>query len=257
MLELVDESLESFLRASVPLSATDVDVAFEAPDREWSAKLTRPTVNMFLWDIRRSATRSRSGTRTVERPSGLVHRSSPPVLELRYVITAWAADHGDERALLAGVIRAILANGAVPREFLPPEYDDFEAPTLTMSRGGEEHMDVIKLLEGQLKPGVNMMLVTEFDIGGERPAGPPVHSIETSVGNRRTGSAGARHRRVAGEVGDPAAVGVVVRSSIDATHVNAAGRFLLRAAAGDEIVLATDPPRLATVPAVGGVRFEP
>jgi len=42
VLELIDESLESFFRASVPLSATDVDVAFDAPDREWSAKLTRP-----------------------------------------------------------------------------------------------------------------------------------------------------------------------------------------------------------------------
>ena len=59
MLELVDESLEAFFRAVVPLSATDVDVSFDAPDRDWSAKLSRPTVNVFLWDIRRSATRSR------------------------------------------------------------------------------------------------------------------------------------------------------------------------------------------------------
>ena len=54
MLEYIDESLELFLRALAPLSAADVDVSFQAPDREWSAKLNRPTVNMFLWDIKRS-----------------------------------------------------------------------------------------------------------------------------------------------------------------------------------------------------------
>ena len=39
MLHLIDAALEAFLRATVPLSAQDVDVSFEAPDREWSAKL--------------------------------------------------------------------------------------------------------------------------------------------------------------------------------------------------------------------------
>ncbi len=254
MLELVDESLEAFFRAAVPLSATDVDVSFEAPDRVWSAKLSRPTVNLFLWDIRRSATRSRSGTRVVETSQGAVHRMAAPVLELRYVVTAWTSDQGDERALLAGLLRAILANGGIPREFLPAAYDQFEPPSLTIARAGEDHMDVMRLIEGQLKPGINMMLATEFDIGTDRPAGPPVEGIETAVG-RIGGGPADRRRRVAGEVTDPAAVGALVRSPADATFVNPAGRFLLRASAGDEIVVETDPPLVGRVPASGGIRF--
>lgn len=253
MLELVDESLEAFFRAVVPLSATDVDVSFEAPDREWAAKLSRPTVNLFLWDIRRSATRSRSGMQTVTTANGTVHRHAPPVLELRYVVTAWTSDQGDERALLDGLLRAILSRGGIPREFLPRAYDEFEAPTLVIARAGEDHMDVMKLIEGQLKPGINMMLATEFDVGGGVPAGPPVEAIETAVG--RIGGAPERRRRVAGEVVDPAAVGVVVRGPVDATIVNPAGRFLLLAAEGDEIVVETDPPQVARVPATGGIRF--
>lgn len=256
MLELVDESLESFFRAIVPLSATDVDVSFDAPDREWGAKLTRPTVNLFLWDIRRSATRSRSGQQTVETRHGLVHRFAPPVLELRYVVTAWTSDQNDERALLAGMLRAILAFQSLPRDYLPEEYADLEVPTLTIARGGEDHMDVIKLLEGRLKPGINMMMTTEFDIGNDRLAGPPVEGVETAIGFRN-GSAGPRRRRVAGEVLDPAAIGVVVRAPGDATLVNSAGRFLLQAAEGDEIVVETTPPLVGRVPATGGVRFGP
>ncbi|HWL41341.1 MAG TPA: Pvc16 family protein [Ilumatobacter sp.] len=254
MLELVDESLEAFFRAAVPLSATDIDLSFEAPDRDWAAKLSRPTVNLFLWDIRRSATRSRSGNKLVETSQGVVHRMAAPVLELRYVVTAWTSDQGDERALLAGLLRAILANGGIPREFLPPAYDEFEAPSLTIARAGEDHMDVMKLIEGQLKPGINMMLATEFDIGTDKLAGPPVEGVETAVG-RIGGGPIDRRRRVAGEVTDPAAVGVVARAPADATYVNAAGRFLLRASEGDEIVVETDPPLVGHVPAHGGVRF--
>jgi hypothetical protein len=212
-------------------------------------------VNLFLWDIRRSASRSQAGMQTVTTEQGAMYRQAPPVLELRYVVTAWTSDQGDERALLDGLLRAILANGGIPREFLSASYDSFEAPTLTIARAGEDHMDVMKLIEGQLKPGINMMLATEFDIGPGRPVGPPVEGIETAVG--RIGGDGPveRRRRVAGEVSDPAAVGALVRSPGDATFVNAAGRFLLRAAEGDEIVVETDPPLVGRVPATGGLRF--
>ena len=39
MLNLVDESIESFLRATVPLSAVDIDVSFEPPTEEFIANL--------------------------------------------------------------------------------------------------------------------------------------------------------------------------------------------------------------------------
>ena len=252
MLELIDESLEAFFRATVPLSATDVDVSFDPPDREWSAKLTRPTVNIFLWDIRRSTARATSGRRTVERDGAVFYEPQPPYIELRYVVTAWTSDHGDERALLAGLIRSLLAHGSISREFLTSAFDELHQPALTMAAAGEDHMDVFKALEGQVKPGLNMVLTTEFDIGVSQPAGPPVDSIATTFG--RIGSETTESiRRVAGEVRSPDAVGVTVRSPIGATVVGSSGRFLLRAKPGDEIVVETDPPLVATVPEQGGV----
>jgi hypothetical protein len=256
VLELIDESLESFFRATVPLSATDVDVAFDAPDREWSAKLTRPTVNVFLWDIRRSATRSRSGIRTTHHDGQAAHQAAMPVVELRYVVTAWTSDLGDERALLGGLIGSLLTYGSIPREFLADGLTYIDTPTLMMARAGEDHMDVFKALEGQVKPGLNMVLTSDFDTGFVLPVGPPVESITTTIG--LLGSAAETRRRVAGEILDPerrGAVGAVVRSPVDATRVNPHGRFLLRASEGDEIVVETEPALVATVPARGGIRF--
>jgi len=258
VLELIDESLESFLRATVPLSATDVDVSFEAPDREWGAKLTRPTVNLFLWDIRRSSDRSNSGVRTVVHNGQTVRQSALPVVELRYVVTAWTSDLGDERALLAGLLRTLLAHGQVPREFLADDLAGIEMPVIKIARAGEDHMDVFKALEGKVKPGLNIVVSSEFDTGVVLPVGPPVEVIETAIG--RIGEPEReRRRRVAGEIVDAAgrgAIGAIARSPIDAVRVDPAGRFLLRAREGDEIVVDIEPAAVATVPRDGGVRIE-
>lgn len=259
MLELVDEGLEAFLRAEVPLSATDIDVSFSSPDREWSARLVRPTVNVFLWDLRRSAGRARSGMRTVEHQGAVAHRPALPVIELRYVVTAWASDAGDERSLLSGLLGALLRHSKVPRTYLAPVFDQLDEPGLLVARSGEDHMDVFKAVDGQIKPGINLSLTTEFETGVAFPAGPPTTVIETAIG-RLDGAPPDRRRRVAGEVVDAegrGAVGALVRSSSDSTKVNAAGRFLLRAVAGEEIILETSPPQTVTVPTVGGIRFDP
>lgn len=184
MLELIDGGLESMLRATVPLSTADVDVSFEAPDREWSAKLSRPTVNCFLWDLRRSSERSTSGLRTVVRDGVRVHRPAMPVVELRYVVTAWTNDHGDERSLLAGLMRSLLAAGSIPHEHLDPILHPLEEPTVAIARAGEDHMDVFKALEGKVKPGLNIVVSTQFDTDVYVEAGPPVESVATRVYRR-------------------------------------------------------------------------
>jgi hypothetical protein len=125
-----------------------------------------------------------------------------------------------------------------------------------MARVGEDHMDVFKALQGELKPGINVVLTTQFDTGFAVAAGPPVGGVETALG--RPGSALERQRRVAGEVVDAAErglVGAVVRAPADMAYVNPQGQFLLRASAGDEIVLEGDPVVVVTVPANGGIRF--
>lgn len=254
MLDLIDESVEAFLRARVPLGATEVDVSFEPPDRTWSAKLVRPTINLFMWDIRRSASRSRSGLEEVERDGQTFRRLALPVIELRYLITAWTSDHGDERALLAGVMRTLLAHSHLPEDFLPDSFVDMRAPTLLMARAGEDAVDVFRALEGQLKPSISMVVVTEVDTELGSPVGPEVTSIALSVTDPSTGATSGT-RRVAGEALLEGSIGAVVRGPRDATTINSAGRFLIQADTGDELVLDVNPPRSVVVPPTGGVRF--
>ena len=65
MLNLLDESLEEFLRAVVPLPKREVDISFDAPDKDWSARVSRPTINVYLWDVRRNVSERELGLETV------------------------------------------------------------------------------------------------------------------------------------------------------------------------------------------------
>ena len=109
-----------------------------------------------------------------------------------------------------------------------------------------------------MSPGLNMVMSSLVDTGVFLPVGPPVVVIETAIG--RIGEPDSeRRRRVAGEIADAAdrgAIGAIARSPIDATHVDPSGRFLLRARAGDEIVIDVEPSLVTTVPESGGVRLE-
>ncbi len=257
MLNLIDASLESFLRSTVPLSAEDVDVAFEPPDRDWSAKLNRPTVNLFLWDIRKSASRARSGVEEIERDGRLVRRMALPRVELRYLVTAWTSDHGDERALLSGLMRAILAHAEMPSTYVHEQLAEMPPLALNMPRTGEDQVDVFKALEGQLKPGINLVVVAAVDTDVFTPAGPPAETFEVRVSDHTVADgAESTVRRVAGEITDPAAIGVRVSSPRGSAIVNPVGRFLIDARSGDELVIDTDPPQRYVVPVEGGIRID-
>ena len=78
MLQLVDESIEDFLRATVPaLAGDEVEVAFEAPDSEWGAGVTKPTVNLFLWDVRRNLDQRDAGMELLDDQDGKRYRRPP------------------------------------------------------------------------------------------------------------------------------------------------------------------------------------
>ena len=256
MLELVDSTLEAFFRATVPLSALDVDVSFEPPDREWSAKLTRPTVNLFLWDIRRSAGRAQAGREELERDGQLVRRAPLPRVELRFLLTAWTSDHGDERALLAGTMRTVLAHAEIPATFVVEPLRALPPLVLLMARTDDQQPDIGGLLDGQIKPGLVLTVITAVETDVYTPAGPPVEVFELTVSSRdRTvvdPSLGIR--RVAGEIVAPGAVGAAVTSPRGTAVVNDAGRFVIRAITGDEIVISTEPVVTVIVPPEGGVR---
>lgn len=114
MLHALNLSLESFLRAEVPLPAGQIDVEFRPPDRDWSARLTRPTLNVFLHEVRRSTSRSVTGT--VHRQTNGAHSREvlSPFVRVRWCISLWTPEPADELRVLGEVLSLVVTTGGIP-----------------------------------------------------------------------------------------------------------------------------------------------
>jgi hypothetical protein len=56
MIADLDETIRQLLIAELPIKNGEIDVSFDQPKREWSARLSKPAVNFFLYDMRENAT---------------------------------------------------------------------------------------------------------------------------------------------------------------------------------------------------------
>lgn len=210
MLQLLDESLEAFLRATVPLDPTDVAISFDAPDKAWAATVTQPTINLFLWDIHRSPEKARSGMETVSHNGGTARRRPPPVVDLCYVLTAWTAHHRDEHQLLGEVMRAVLGCRELGAPYLRAPLDQLR-PLPTLDLGGVQ-TEFWKSIDGVLKPGLELRVSLVVDATKLRPTEAPPAEVAISTSDTRDGGTSERSAvadRDAGRLVAPRGAGIV------------------------------------------------
>ena len=105
----VDESLERFIRERLALSDDLGDVTFEAPTSNWSAQLSRITVNLFLYDVGLSNQPSRTALRRVAEDGAAQQRAPQPMVRLGYLVSAWAGSPRDEHQLLGDLVSLFAA----------------------------------------------------------------------------------------------------------------------------------------------------
>lgn len=178
MLHLLDTTLENFLRGEVPLDDR-IDVAYEAPDDEWRSRITRPTINLFVWDIRRNQGEAQGGMDLVERQNERFHRPTPPRIDFRYLITTWTTEVRDEHQLLGAVLTACLRQPLIPLEYISGALaESLPVPRMQVAKyDGAESSEFWASMGGQLKASLDVIVTATVDAGVLAKAGPPVTSI--------------------------------------------------------------------------------
>ncbi|MEV7691066.1 DUF4255 domain-containing protein [Streptomyces bungoensis] len=179
MIHEVDEVLKTLLGGGA-LAGSGIDVAFDAPTRDWAARRNAPTINAYLYDIREDVNRRQRGhVPVLDARDVVVKRRQPPRwFRLSYLVTAWTKQPQDEHRLLS----AVLAN-LIPRELLPPS----ELPgalgalglTVPLSVAGIQTesrslAEIWSALGGELKPSLDLVVTAPFPAYPEYDAGPPV-----------------------------------------------------------------------------------
>jgi hypothetical protein len=181
----VDEVLKGLLSGGA-LTGTGVEVAFEAPTRDWAARRNAPTIDAYLYDIREDAKRRESGMTEVRDERGVVlrRRLPPRWFRLAYLVTAWTKRPQDEHRMLAAVLATLL-----PHELLQPAQltGSLAALGLTVPLTVAGNLDarssaeVWSALGGELKPSIDVVITVPIPSFPEYDAGPPVIELGVRV----------------------------------------------------------------------------
>ncbi|XVV01723.1 DUF4255 domain-containing protein [Actinosynnema sp. CA-248983] len=178
MIHEVDEALRRMVRDDA-LRGTDVEVAFDAPTKDWAARRNAPTVNVYLYDLREDMRRRQRGLLNDYENGQVVARRLPPrYIKLSYLVTAWTQRSEDEHRLLSELLVGFLRHEAVPPELLTGSLAALELPVpMTVALPPPEDRafaDVWTALGGELKPSLDVVVSAPVDAGRVFPAGPPV-----------------------------------------------------------------------------------
>ncbi|GAA2057340.1 MULTISPECIES: DUF4255 domain-containing protein [Streptomyces] len=191
MIHEVDEALRGLLRAEV-IAGGQIAIVFEAPTREWAAKVNAPTVNLYLYDIREDMRRRERGLHNEYNEAGVIvaRRRPPRYFKLSYLITAWTKRPEDEHRLLSSLLISLLRHDALPAAHLPGALAELGiAIPMTIALPPPEDRsfaDVWSALGGELKPSLDLVISVPVTESPVYPAGPPVTDGGVSVGMTNT-----------------------------------------------------------------------
>lgn len=180
LIPAVEDGLERLLRETLPLAAEQGDISFEAPSATWSAGVNRLTVNAFLFAISRSGQPPRVQENRPGPDGRLQRRFALPMVELSYLVSAWAGSVRDEHALLGDALARLLANPVVPAEYLPFPLES----AVQLALGGAEGVkprEVWTGIGGHLKASFVLQVTVAADAYPWETAPTQVEGVETRL----------------------------------------------------------------------------
>ncbi|MGD8466245.1 MAG: Pvc16 family protein [Anaerolineae bacterium] len=168
MFHELDEVLRQLLIREMPIENGEVDLTFEQPTREWAARLSRPTLNLFLHDIRENLKLRHSQQWMVEQNTDgtATQRRVPVRVDLHYMVTAWANEPDDEHNLLARALMALFRQPHLPEELLPESLQGQPRPIpLQVAQDDElrNPADVWNALDNEIRPSIVLTLTVSLD----------------------------------------------------------------------------------------------
>ncbi len=203
MINEVDETLRALVREEI-LSGADVDVVFDAPTREWASRRNKPTLDLYLYDIREDLRRREVGYIERRNDQGFVEerRQLPRFFKLAYLITAWTQRPEDEHRLLSTTLALFMRYDILPAQYMTPLLVEAEMPLLVQIAypppENRQVSDVWTSLGGDLKPSIDLVVTMPiqpesfFDVAKAVMAPLRLHS---SAVNTFDADDGVRHLR--------------------------------------------------------------
>jgi hypothetical protein len=163
----LDEAIRALLVRGVPLDPADVDVSFDAPDREWSSRLSRPTVNCFLYDVRENHQLRETDWDVRKTSVAAVKRRAPLRIDATYQVTVWARVPEDEHRLLGRVLATLFRYPHLPEEMLSGGLREPAVPiparVAQPDHAPQNFADLWQSLENRIRPSLTYVVTVPLD----------------------------------------------------------------------------------------------
>jgi hypothetical protein len=167
MLADLDETIREFLIRYAPLETSEIDISFETPDRDWSSRLSRPTVNCFLFDIRENHDLRQTGWEVTRENGAYTRKKEPLRFDVTYQISVWAQAAEDEHRLLWHVLSTLARNSYLPEDVFQGEVQS--QPNSIPSRvaqpeeGPRNMAELWQAIDNRVRPSVTYILTVALD----------------------------------------------------------------------------------------------
>jgi hypothetical protein len=189
MIADLDETIRQLLIKEIPVKNGEVEISFNQPKREWSARLSKPTVNLFLYDVRENnVLRQHQWDQVREGVGTVTKKRSPMRVDCFYMLTTWAADPEDEHHLLTRSILALFRFPIIPVDRLVGgmQKQQFEIQAhLAAHDRLTNPAEVWSSLDNEIRPSISYIVSLALDPWQEI-TGPVVRTLTFHAGQART-----------------------------------------------------------------------
>ncbi len=246
MIADLDQTIEKLLIAEFPIKNGEIDIAFDQPKREWSARLSRPTLNFFLFDIRENnILRQHQWEKMAQLPGNggppnIQQKRTPFRINCHYIITSWAANPKDEHRLLSRALLTLFRYPILPESSLMGDLKTqpfkIQAQLVT-----HDHLtnpaELWGAMDNEIRPSMSYLLTIAADPWAE-VTGPAVTSYtlttgiaENLPGNRIDEETAVSTHHIAGTITDKtnpqANITVAIKNTGFVNITNKEGQYIL------------------------------
>jgi hypothetical protein len=235
MLADLDETLRTLLKRELRRHGFDgVEIVFAAPDKEWSAGLSAPAVDLFLYDVREARDLRPIEWELESNGNGGIHEVRPPlVVDASYAITAWTRAVEDEHRLLSQVLAILYAYPELQGDILTGTLVNGSQPYPLKTRVAQERQDdksdFWTSVGGQFKASIDYVVTLSCVSGTVFERGPEVRTQTVRFRDADGGPLLEEQHRAGGTVvgahGDPVVNAWVAIPDVAWTVSDRDGRF--------------------------------
>ena len=168
MIADLDETIKQLLIKEGGLDLKEVDIVFDMPDREWSATISKPTINFYLYDIRENL-ELRDYDWNIAHSNGQATKTKLPIrIDLAYLVTVWTNEIADQHRLLGHILATLLRYHELPEEMLQGSLAGVDFPIKARAAQSEGLLrntsDFWSALDNNIRPSINYMITIPIDL---------------------------------------------------------------------------------------------